>query len=183
MDISQITKSLFVAASPNAGHHHELLHRKVGLVISMIARERPPAVFARPPLQLLWLPTFDSILLPIPMSRLARGVDAALPIIQRGQSVLVYCAQGRHRSIAMAAAILIAEGRTARESANLLLAKRNLADPHARHIYARIRAFEVYWRNGKQSPHSIQEAYAEFMTSFFSMLLSRLLPMARNPHK
>ena len=177
MDISQITSSLFVAASPQGCQRDQLIARKIGLVISMIAKESPPQSFARPPLQMLWLPCFDSVFLPIPLTYLARGVESALPIIQRGQSVLVYCAQGRHRSVAMAAAILIAEGRTARQSADLLMAKRNLADPQAAHIYARILAFESFWQNKKAWPRSFSEAYAEYSTRFSLATLQHLRPL------
>ncbi len=177
MDISQITTSLFIAASPQSCQRDQLIARKIDLMISMIAKESPPQSFAQPPLQLLWLPCFDSVLLPIPMSHLARGVDTALPFIQRGQSVLVYCAQGRHRSVAMAAAILIAEGRTARQSVDLLMVKRNLADPQAAHIYARIRAFESFWRNKTRGPRSFSEIYAEYSTRLSLALLQYIRPV------
>jgi protein-tyrosine phosphatase len=77
---------------------------------------------------------------------LRRGADAALPVLDAGGRVLVYCRQGRHRSVAMAACILIARGMTADEAMDTIVAHRAIADPHAGYIEKRIRAFERDWR-------------------------------------
>jgi protein-tyrosine phosphatase len=116
----------------------------VQLVLSMIGVTPPPEL-AQPPFTLLRLPVFDNPLLPIPLSALRRGVEAALPVMDAGGRVLVYCRAGRHRSVAMAACILIARGMTADEAMDTIVARRPYADPHARHIERRIRAFEQEW--------------------------------------
>ena len=72
----------------------------------------------------------------MPMEKLKKGVEAALPVIEEGHSVLVYCREGRHRSVAMACCILIAK---------LVKEKREKADPDAWHIQRRIRKFERQW--------------------------------------
>src|SRR5262245_5355251 len=119
MDISKVTDYLYVSASLDSAHVNELDTRRISLIISMIGGRRPHEVFARSPYHLLWLQTFDSALFPIPLSRLTRGAQMALQTIQNKENVLVYCAQGRHRSVAMAAAILITMGYTAPEAADL----------------------------------------------------------------
>ena len=114
------------------------------LVLSMIWFAPTPELL-RPPFRLVRLRTFDNPLLPMPLATLRRGVAEALPVLEAGGRVLVYCRAGRHRSVAMAASILIAQGMTADEAMDTIVAHRPIADPHARHIEARIRAFEKDW--------------------------------------
>ena len=81
------------------------------------------------------------------MKTLEKGVLAALPVIKRGDSVLVHCKAGVHRSVAQAACVLIGMGYTANDAIRLIKEKRAVADPEARHILPRILKFESYWRN------------------------------------
>jgi protein tyrosine phosphatase (PTP) superfamily phosphohydrolase (DUF442 family) len=175
MDISKINDYLYVSSRPQAGHVEELTARNICLIICMIGGQRPPDIYAQPAFRLLWLQTCDSILLPIPMNKLLNGVQVALPVIKNGQSILVYCAKGRHRSIAMAAAILIATGSTAREATELLRAQRKVADPRAWHISRRIQKFEWQWRNGSNQSagimNRVEETYAEIATVFTSNVI------------
>jgi hypothetical protein len=143
-DISAITDQLFIASRPRSRHVEEVRGLGVDLVLSMIWFA-PPRALARPPFRLLRLPTFDFPLLPIPLALLRRGVAAAAPVLDQGGRVLVYCAQGRHRSVAMAASILIARGMTADDAMGTIVAHRPVADPHASYIESRIRAFERNW--------------------------------------
>ena len=110
MDISQITDDLYVGGQPSAHDVARLNEMGVRLVIAMRALRRPAEAFAEPPLQVLWLRTLDSPLTPIPTRTFVRGVEAALDVIRAGGHVFVHCKHGRHRSVAMAAAILIAQG-------------------------------------------------------------------------
>jgi protein-tyrosine phosphatase len=107
---------------------------------------RPASVYTQPPFRMLTLRTFDFVLLPIPIHKLKKGVEVALPVIQIGESVLIYCRAGRHRSVAMGACILIAMGHTADEAMQLVREGRSAADPHAWHIERQIRKFEEEWR-------------------------------------
>ena len=95
----------------------------------------------------------------------------------------MYCAQGRHRSVAMAAAILIARGYTVSEALDLLCTRRRAADPKTWHIYQRIQAFEKYWHNETSGPNgiitSISEAYSEFVTTLVSKVILRLIGPSR----
>jgi len=52
----------------------------------------------------------------------------------------------------MAACILVAMGMTADEAMDSIVAHRAVADPHARHIEARVRAFERDWLRRKAVP-------------------------------
>jgi protein tyrosine phosphatase (PTP) superfamily phosphohydrolase (DUF442 family) len=145
VDISQITDYLYIASLPKAEDAEAIRARNVTLIINMIFI-RPPEVYTQPPFHMLTLRTFDFPLLPIPIDKLKKGVETALPYIQDGESVLIYCRAGRHRSIAMGACILIARGHTADEAMQLLRERREVADPYARHIERQIRRFEEEWR-------------------------------------
>jgi protein-tyrosine phosphatase len=146
MDISEITNYLYVGGQPEHTACADLGALNIGLVINMRAESRPHAAFGQPPLSVLWLRTYDFFLTPISMAVLEQGVHAAAPIIAQGQKVLVHCQHGRHRSVAMAAAILIAQGYTAREAMTRLSAQRPRADPQAWHIRRQIERFERHWR-------------------------------------
>lgn len=106
---------------------------------------RPARTLGHPPVQLLWLPTFDTPLTPMPLHTLRRGVQAALPVIQGGYRVLAHCRAGVHRSVAMACCVLIGMGLGADEAMRLVEQKRPVADPHAWYIQRRIVQFEQQW--------------------------------------
>ena len=148
MDISKITDQLYIAAHPKVEDVNAIRDRNVRLILNMIFI-RPADVYRNPPFRMLTLRTFDSIFLPIPIGKLVRGVKAALPVIEAGESILVYCRAGRHRSVAMAAAVLIGQGNSADEAMQLISLNRSKADPYAWHIQRRIRKFEEVWRRDK----------------------------------
>jgi protein-tyrosine phosphatase len=146
MDISQITDYLYVGTQPKREHLPQLLALDVRLIISMRGERRPPAELTQPPLTVLWLRTFDTFFTPIPIHKLMEGVRAALPVIRSGGRVLAHCHKGRHRSVAMAAAILIAMGHTAEGAMRLLRQRRKIADPHIWYVRWQIKKFEKEWR-------------------------------------
>jgi protein tyrosine phosphatase (PTP) superfamily phosphohydrolase (DUF442 family) len=150
LDISQITEYLYVAALPNAEYADAISNLNVRLVINMIIIT-PAKVYQEPPFRMLTLRTFDSIFIPIPIRKLEKGVETALPAIQNGESVLIYCRKGRHRSVAMASTILIAKGYSADDAMQLVSIKREAADPYAWHIQRQIRKFEKSWNKHKNS--------------------------------
>lgn len=153
---SQITPQLFIAPRPRSHHVEHIRGLDVQLVLSMIG-VTPPRALAEPPFQLIRLPVYDIFLLPIPLTALLRGVEAALPVMDGGGRVLCYCRAGRHRSVAMAACILIARGMTADAAMDTILEMRPAADPHAGHIESRIRAFEKMWiQRHNSSPTTTQ---------------------------
>lgn len=149
MDISQITDQLYIAAHPQEEDASTILDLSIRLILNMIFF-KPAEVFIKPPFRMVTLRTFDSIFLPIPIRKLTRGVKASLPVIAAGENVLVYCRKGRHRSVAMAAAVLISQGYSADEAMQLIKSKRAKADPYAWHIRRRITKFEDVWRNSEE---------------------------------
>ena len=144
-DVSPITDYLYISAWPRGDHAAEIRAMNVRLILSM-HWIRPSRSLGASPVELLWLPTFDNPLLPMPIPTLQRGVEAALPVIQDGYGVLVHCRAGVHRSVAMACCVLIGMGQTADEAMQLVVQKRPVADPHARYIQRRIYKFEQLWR-------------------------------------
>jgi len=147
MDISHITDNLYIASLPKARHAEAIRDLNVSLIINMIFI-RPPEVYTQPPFRMLTLRTFDFALLPIPVPKLKLGVETALPVIHKGESVLIYCHAGRHRSVAMGSCILIGMGYTADEAMGLIREQRAVADPYAWHIQRQIRRFEEEWQEG-----------------------------------
>lgn len=145
MNFSRITNDVLVGTTPGAADFERLRDLGVQLVINMrLLRGRPPRE-GGPKLGYLRLRTFDNPLLPIPAGALIRGVRAALDVIKEGGSVYTHCSRGRHRSVAMAAAILIAQGHGAEEAMALIKDRRPQADPAAAHIRPRILEFSERW--------------------------------------
>jgi hypothetical protein len=145
MNFSAITDSLLVGTSPNRRDFEQLRELGVSLVINMrwMPGPRPPA--DDPVLRYVWFRTFDNPLLPIPLRALIEGVHLALEEIQAGGKVYTHCAAGRHRSVAMAASILIAQGLAPEGAMSLIKERRPVADPTAFHIRRRIELFARQW--------------------------------------
>jgi protein-tyrosine phosphatase len=115
----------------------------------MIGQMPPDEIYTLPPFKTLWIRTYDTFFTPISIKKLLVGVEAALPIIQIKGKVLVFCMQGKRRSVAMAAAILISMGNTSEQAIDLLTTAREVADPRRWYIRRQIKAFEKYWRKRK----------------------------------
>ena len=145
-DVSAITGYLYISAWPRGDHADEIRALNVRLILSM-HWVKPSRSLGHPPIRLLWLPTFDNPLMPMPIPTLQRGVEAALPVIADGYRVLVHCRAGVHRSVAMACCVLIGMGYTPEQAMELVVQQRPVADPHARHIQPRIYQFEQSWRS------------------------------------
>lgn len=149
MDFSQITDTLFLGTTPEPDDYNLLRALGVGLVINMRAEQPPHPDRYDPPLPILWLKTYDLALLPIPIHALRQGVSAALETFARGGKVYAHCAAGVHRSVAMGAAILIAQGYSAEDAMNLIKTRRASADPDAWYIRWRINSFATKWNHHK----------------------------------
>jgi protein tyrosine phosphatase (PTP) superfamily phosphohydrolase (DUF442 family) len=145
MNFSQITDNLYIGDTPHVGEYDSLRDLGVRLVINMRFDWWPPKDRHQPPLDILWLPTFDNPIFPIPVRCLMRGVCAALETIQDGGKVYAHCARGRHRGVAMGAAILIALGYNPQEAVELIKVQRPIADPDAFYIRKRIFRFAQVW--------------------------------------
>lgn len=144
LNSSSITDYLYISNWPEVQHREQIQALGVQVILSMHWR-KPTKQLNQPPLRLLWLPTFDSPLAPIPISALLRGVETALPVIQQEGGVLCHCKYGIHRSVAMACCVLIGKGYSADQAMALVKEKRSIADPYAGYIQHRIRIFEGTW--------------------------------------
>lgn len=143
INYSQITNNLYIGTTPHIQDYPILHSQGVQLVINM-RFERPPQRGL--PIPVLWLPTLDTPLLPIPMRFLKRGVQAALEAFQLGGKVYAHCAGGVHRGVTMGAAILIAQGYHHIEAMRLIKEHRPIADPYIWYIRRRIDKFGEIWR-------------------------------------
>ena len=144
LSISQITEYLYISAFPHSKHVDVVVDSGIRLILSM-HWQRPNKNLGKPPVHLLWLPTFDNPLVRIPIKTLNKGVRAALPVIHDGNAILSHCKAGMHRSVAMAACVLIGMGYSADDAMQIIKEKRAVADPYAGYIQQRIRKFESQW--------------------------------------
>ena len=145
MDFSQITDDIFIGTTPSVSDYEILRELGIKLVINMRWEYRPRPDPHNPALNFLWLPTFDSPFLPIPIKYLIRGAHAALETISGAGKVYVHCAGGRHRGVAMGAAILIALGEDPESAMDLIQSRRAFADPRTFYIRSRILKFSKEW--------------------------------------
>jgi len=141
MNFSQINDHLYIGNTPKAADYDLLRGLGVRLVINMRFEKRPAHDPHDPPLDFLWLPTIDSPGLVIPIRYLMRGAHAALETIHNGGKVYAHCGKGRHRGVAMGAAILIALGYDPEDAMQLIKEQRQIADPDAFYIRSRILRF------------------------------------------
>ena len=147
LNFSQITDQLFIGRTPKARDFDSLRELGVALVINMRIWPRPKTDPHDPPMPLLWLPTFDSPLFPIPIEALEKGARQAMEVLADGGKIYTHCQFGRHRGAAMGASILIAQGHTADEAMALIKEKRPNSDPYIWYIKSRIRKFADAWVN------------------------------------
>jgi protein-tyrosine phosphatase len=149
-DISKITDYLYISAWPEEHHTDELIAYNIRLILSM-HWWKPSKELNRPPLRVMWLPTIDTPITPMPIGTLRKGVEAALPTIKDGHAVLTHCRAGVHRSVAMASCVLIGMGYSADDAMKLISEKRSVADPYVGYIKKRIYKFEKSWNKNHQN--------------------------------
>lgn len=145
MDFSQITQDLFIGTTPEARDYDQLRQLGVRLVINMRFSRGPRPDLHPDALAFLWLRSIDSPLLLIPVRKLIRGAHTALETIRQGGKVYSHCAAGRHRSVAMGASILIAQGYTPLSAIELIKQQRPVSDPDIFYIRNRIFQFARLW--------------------------------------
>ena len=148
-DISPITDFLYISSWPERDHYEEILDLNIRLILSMHWR-RPSDELNQSPLQLLWLPTIDTPITPMPIATLQRGVEAGVKVIENGHGVLSHCRAGVHRGAAMACCVLVGLGYSAAEAIQLVEEKRRVADPSIWYIRKRIEQFEKHWGQVKR---------------------------------
>ena len=145
MNFDPITSDLFIGTTPSVDDYQRLRDLSVRLVINMRFEHRPAPDPHDEPLSLLWLRTFDSPFFPIPIPKLIPGATAAIETIRNGGRVYTHCAGGRHRGVAMGAAVLIAQGHDPLAAMTLIKERRAFADPFAFYIRPRILKFAEKW--------------------------------------
>lgn len=147
LDYTKISNDLFIGKTPKLKEYEQLKALGVGLIINMRAEKYAFSFIKRRPIKTIWVPTFDRAYTPIRARQIVRPTHAALTTIKEGQKVYVYCYAGRHRSVLMGTAILIAQGHTVKSATQLIASKRLVADPEATHIYKVIEKFAETWPN------------------------------------
>jgi protein tyrosine phosphatase (PTP) superfamily phosphohydrolase (DUF442 family) len=155
MDISKITEELFIGTTPYLEDYPQLHELGIRLVINMRI-ERPPFPDPhKPSLEFLWLPTIDHPFFPIPTRLLMRGAQKALEVIRDGGRVLTHCAGGRHRGVAMGAAVLVAQGYAPEAAMQLIKERRPIADPGIFYIRRPILRFAHRWQSSGSASHLV----------------------------
>ena len=157
MDISQITDDLFIGTTPGPQDYDTLRRLGVRLVINMRLVRGPHPDPHPEALRFLWLRSMDNPIFLIPPQKLLQGTHTALEIIRAGGKVYSHCAKGRHRSVAMGAAILIAQGYTPKSAIELIKRQRPISDPDVFYIRSRIYQFERLWRSLHQPQENSQQ--------------------------
>jgi dual specificity MAP kinase phosphatase len=148
MNFSAITDELIIGSMPEARDYDTLRDLGVRLVINMRFDRGPELDPGDPPLDFLWLRTFDNPLLLIPLHTLQKGVRMALETIRAGGRVYTHCQHGRHRGVAMGAAVLIALGHSPEQAIRLIKERRPVADPDIFYIRNRIHRFARAYQAG-----------------------------------
>jgi protein-tyrosine phosphatase len=148
MEFSQITPDLLIGGMPTAADYDRFRDLGVRLVLNMRFARKLPVGVTQPPFDVLWLRTLDTPLFPMPLDKLMRGAHAALETIAQGGKVYSHCAAGRHRGVAMGAAVLIAQGHAPEAAMRLIKAQRPFADPDIFYIRQRILLFAKRWKAG-----------------------------------
>lgn len=149
-DISQITPCLYVASEMADRDLPRIEEIGFALVISMIGQRAPLEALQAPGRDLLWLRAYDNFFTPIPIRKLITGTERAAPLVREGKKVLVFCREGKRRSVTMAAAILISLEYSAEDAMQLLKEKRQVANPMYFYVRHRIRKFARQWRRQRK---------------------------------
>jgi protein-tyrosine phosphatase len=151
VEYSEITESLYIGTTPRTEDYDILRELGIRLVINMRIERAPFPDPHKPPILSLWLPTFDSPLIPIPLGALYKGVMTALKILDEGGKVYAHCAAGVHRGVAMGAAILIAQGYAPMDAMQHIKQRRTVADPFTWYIRRRILRFAEKWNTSQEA--------------------------------
>jgi hypothetical protein len=144
-NFSEIVDHLYLGGWPRGEDAPLLVQDGIRLIISMFWGIHPSAL-NEPPLRLVQYATIDSPFTPIPIAILKRGVAEAMPVMKRGEGVLVHCHFGRHRSVALICSILISMGYTSEAAMKLVKERHPMADPDLYYIRGRIEKFERSWQ-------------------------------------
>ncbi len=128
LDMSRITDQLYVGRTPRRRDYQTLADVGITLLINMRA-EWPSPIFVRQNImQDIWVPCFDLPLGFVGQKRLLATALLAKQEIERGGKVYVFCHKGRHRSVAMASAVLLLQGYSLAKVQALFVKQRPVSD-------------------------------------------------------
>jgi protein tyrosine phosphatase (PTP) superfamily phosphohydrolase (DUF442 family) len=145
LDYSPIIENLYIGAWPTRYNVETIKSLGVRLIISTIL-EKPDKELGEPPLRLVRVRATDmGKRLIFPDSQIMKGVEAALPALEAGEGVMVFCKAGKHRSATLTACILVGLGYPADDAIRTVEQARSKADFKDSHRQ-RIRSFEQLWR-------------------------------------
>lgn len=128
LDMSKITNDLYVGRTPYGSEYKKLKDLGVDLVINMRAEWPTPLIARQKLIQDVWVPSLDLPIGFVDQSRLKANAKRAKDVIDNGGKVYVFCRKGRHRSVAMASAILLSQGYTLDQIKKLFAKQRPVAD-------------------------------------------------------
>ena len=140
-NFSKITDYLLIGTTPKPSDYEQLKKLGVDLVINMRADSKATSNL----IPTLWVPWLDIWYIRISPRILKNAVMQSRQVIASKGKIYVYCKVGRHRSVVMAAAILIAQGYSADKAMQLIKSKRPIADPEPNYIKKSIFNFERWW--------------------------------------
>lgn len=144
LDYSQITDNIYIAAWPTKYHREKIISLEVSLIIATIL-ERIDKELDESPLTLVHTRGSDvGSNLIYPTNQLMKGVKPAVAAIQNGRKVMVFCKAGKHRSVTMAACVLVGLGHTTNEAIKIVEAGRPEVEIKETHREA-IQKFEKSW--------------------------------------
>lgn len=145
---SAITENLYIGTTPRGADYQHLKDLGVTMIINM-RLEWPPLVMSRQRLfRVVWVPSIDSPYFPISQKRLLTAATKAAKEIKQDGIVYAHCQVGRHRSVIMAAAILILMGYDMQTIKKLVTTRRPVADFTASQVRD---ALSIFSRNYKHS--------------------------------
>ena len=142
-----ITRDLLIGTTPLVEDYNQLRELGVRLVINMRYAQAPFPDPHPDALRFLLLPSIDSPFLLVSLQKLLQGTHIAMETIRAGGKVYSHCAKGRHRSVAMGAAILIAQGLSPEAAMQLIKQQRPISDPGMFYIRRRILQFGRLWHS------------------------------------
>lgn len=155
LEMHEIVKYLWLAGTPTWNDIELLQNNKIEVIASTHVRRIDRRL--RQEFKQVYLPWVDVVLLPQPLWLLDRGVKAILPHMKKGESVLVHCRMGRHRSVALVGCILVAQGMKVDEAIKLIKKQRLIADPEAWHVKRQITKYAVKLENQNVNLNQVQK--------------------------
>lgn len=110
LDYSAITDNLYVGKTPHGKDYQMLKGQGVALVINMRLEWPITQLRMHDNLEEVWVPSIDSRYLPLRKKKILQVAGKALEVLKSGGKVYVFCRHGHHRSVVMAATILLLQG-------------------------------------------------------------------------